>query len=191
MTADIRKIAVFVEETRSEMGRPVSPPIRKAAACAVLRNPFAGAYADDLSPLIDIGAEMGGLLGRKCMEALGIEPAEAESYGKAALVGEAGELEHAAAVLHPALGKPLRVAVGGGAAIIPSSKAIGGPGDIVDIPLGYKDSAYVRSHFDGMRIRLNDAPRAGEIVIAVAVTTGGRPLPRVGGLTVEQARTAQ
>ena len=186
MSADIRKIAVFVEETRSEMGQAVSPPTRKAAAVAVIRNPFAGRYQADLTELMDIGAELGGLLGRKCVDALGISAAEAESYGKAALVGENGELEHAAAILHPSLGKPLREAVERGAALVPSSKAIGTPGTVLDIPLGHKDAAYVRSHFDGMRVMLNDAPRADEIIVAVAVTDSGRPLARVGGLKADE-----
>lgn len=186
MTAAIRKIAVFVEEVRAEMGKAVSPPARKAAAVAVIRNPFAGRYVEDLAPLMEIGAELGGLLGRKCVDALGIPPDAAESYGKAALVGENGELEHAAAILHPLLGKPLREAVGKGAALVPSSKAIGAPGTVLDIPLGHKDAAYVRSHFDGMRVSLNDAPRADEIMVAVAVTDSGRPLPRVGGLKASE-----
>lgn len=182
MKADIRKITVFVEETVSEMGQPVSPPTRKAAAVAVIANPFAGRYVEDLTPLIEIGAELGGLLGRKCVAALGISPADAQSYGKAALVGEDGELEHAAALLHPSLGKPLREAVEKGAALVPSSKKRGGPGRPFDIPLGHKDAAYVRSHFDGMEVSIADAPRPDEIVIAVAVTDSGRPLARVGGL---------
>ncbi|GEO86649.1 MULTISPECIES: amino acid synthesis family protein [Alphaproteobacteria] len=186
MRAEIRKIVVFLEEVLSEAGRPVSPPTRRAAAVAVISNPFAGQYVEDLSLLIDMGAELGGLLAEKCVAALGIAPAQAESYGKAALVGEDGELEHAAALLHPAMGKPVRAALGGGAALIPSSKARGGPGEVLDIPLGHKDAAFVRSHFDGMRVRINDAPRPGEIVVAVAVTDSGRPLPRVGGLTADE-----
>jgi hypothetical protein len=186
VSAEIRKLAVFLEETHGEMGQPVSPPTRKAAAVAVIRNPFAGRYVADLAPLIAIGAELGGLLGRKCVEALGIAPPQAESYGKAAMVGEDGELEHAAAILHPALGKPLREAVEHGAALVPSSKKRGGPGQVLDIPLGHKDAAYVRSHFDGMEIWLNDAPRAGEIMVAVAVTDSGRPLARVGGLKASE-----
>ena len=182
MSAEIRKITVFIEETLSEMGQIISPPTRKAAAVAVIANPFAGRYVEDLAPLIDIGAELGGLLGSKCVEALGISPAQAESYGKAALVGEDGELEHAAALLHPSLGKPLREAVEKGAALVPSSKKRGGPGRPLDIPLGHKDAAYVRSHFDGMEVSLADAPRPAEIMVAVAVTDSGRPLARVGGL---------
>jgi len=188
MQAKIRKIAVFLDETHLEMGQPVSPPTRRAAAVAVIENPFAGRYERDLTLLMEIGAELGDLLGRRCVEALGIEPARAESYGKAAMVGENGELEHAAAILHPKLGAPLRMAVEKGAALVPSSKKMGGPGQALDVPLGHKDAAYVRSHFDGMEVRLNDAPRAGEIMVAVAVTDSGRPLPRVGGLTAAEAQ---
>ena len=187
MSADIRKIATWVEETHREIGQQISPPTRKAVAVAVIKNPFAGSYSEDLTPLMDIGAELGGLLGDKCVAALGITPAQAESYGKAAMVGEGGELEHAAAILHPKLGAPLRVAVEKGAALVPSSKKMGGPGQVLDVPLGHKDAAYVRSHFDGIEVRLNDAPRAGEILVAVAVTDSGRPLPRVGGLTHAEA----
>ena len=168
------------------MGQTISPPTRKAAAVAVIANPFAGRYVEDLTPLIEIGAELGGLLGRKCVEALGISPAQAESYGKAALVGEDGELEHAAALLHPSLGKPLREAVEKGAALVPSSKKRGGPGRPLDIPLGHKDAAYVRSHFDGMEVSLADTPRPAEIMVAVAVTDSGRPLARVGGLKASE-----
>ncbi|THF93457.1 MAG: amino acid synthesis family protein [Sulfitobacter sp. SK025] len=187
MSAEIRKIAVWVEETHREIGQTISPPTRKAVAIAVIQNPFAGSYSQDLTPLMDIGEELGGLLGDKCVSALGITPAQAESYGKAAMVGEGGELEHAAAILHPKLGAPLRKAVEKGAALVPSSKKMGGPGQVLDVPLGHKDAAYVRSHFDGIEVRLNDAPRGREILVAVAVTDSGRPLPRVGGLTHAEA----
>lgn len=180
--ARIRKIVTVVEETMREMDRPVDPPTRRAAAIAVIANPFAGSYQEDLEELVAIGEELGGLLGRKCVEALGIAPSQAQSYGKAAMVGENGELEHAAAILHPRLGKTLREAVERGAALVPSSKKISGMGQPLDIPLGHKDAAYVRSHFDGMEVRINDAPRANEIMVAIAVTDSGRPLPRVGGL---------
>ena len=187
MRADIRKIAVWIEETHREAGRTVVPPTRKAVAVAVIANPFAGRYQADLSALIEIGEELGGMLGQCCVQALGITPAQAQSYGKAAMVGEAGELEHAAAILHPKLGAPLRLAVEKGAALVPSSKKMGGPGQVLDVPLGHKDAAYVRSHFDGVEVRLNDAPRAGEIMVAVAVTDSGRPLARVGGLSHGEA----
>lgn len=187
MTAQIRKIAVNVEETHTEIGRTISPPTRKAVAVAVIANPFANTYQEDLSELMEIGAELGEVLGRRCVEALGITPAQAESYGKSAMVGENGELEHAAAILHPKLGAPLRKEVEKGAALVPSSKKMGSPGQVLDVPLGHKDAAYVRSHFDGIEVRLNDAPRANEIMVAVAVTDSGRPLPRVGGLTSGKA----
>jgi hypothetical protein len=187
MRAQIRKLAVTVEETHTEAGRAVVPPTRKAVAVAVIANPFAGRYAEDLSDLIEIGAELGALLGSRCVAALGIEPGQAQSYGKAAMVGEAGELEHAAAILHPKLGAPLRLAVEKGAALVPSAKKTGGPGQPLDVPLGHKDAAFVRSHFDAIEVRLNDAPRAGEILVAVAVTDSGRPLARVGGLTHAEA----
>lgn len=185
--ANIRKIVTVVEEVLTEMGQPVSPPTRRAAAIAVIENPLAGRYQADLENLMQIGEELGGLLGERCVAALGITPAEAQSYGKAALVGENGELEHAAAILHPRLGKPLRAAVEKGAALVPSNKKRGPMGHPLDVPLGHKDAAYVRSHFDGMEVRVTDAPRADEILVAVAVTDSGRPLPRVGGLTHEEA----
>ncbi len=187
MKAKIRKLTVTVEETLSEMGREIMPPTRKAVAVAVIENPFAGRYVEDLGELMEIGAELGGLLGERCVLALDITPEDAESYGKSAMVGENGELEHAAAILHPKLGAPLRKAVEKGAALVPSSKKMGSPGQVLDVPLGHKDAAYVRSHFDGIEVRLNDAPRANEIMVAVAVTDSGRPLPRVGGLEAKDA----
>ncbi len=187
MKVKIRKLVVTLDETRQEMGRSIDPPTRRAAAVAVIANPYAGRYAEDLTELVEIGAELGDLLGRRCVAALGVDPSATESYGKAAMVGEGGELEHAAAILHPSMGKPLRAAVEKGAALVPSSKKMGGPGQPLDVPLGHKDAAYVRSHFDGMEVRVNDAPRAGEIMVAIAVTDSGRPLPRVGGLKAEEA----
>ncbi|TPQ49404.1 peptide synthetase [Prosthecomicrobium hirschii] len=188
MSAKIRKLVVQLDETLTEMGRTVSPPVRRAVAAAVIENPFAGVYQEDLSELIAIGEELGGLLAARCVAALGIPGDRAEGYGKAACVGEDGELEHAAALLHPKMGTPVRKVLGKGAALIPSSKKRGGPGTVLDVPLGHKDAAYVRSHFDGVEIRIADAPRAREIVVAVAVTDGGRPLPRVGGLTKHEIK---
>lgn len=182
----IRKLITLIEETRREMGQSVEPPTRKAAALAVIENPYAQSNADDLSLLIDIGEELGGLLGQAAVSALGIPPNAAESYGKAAIVGEGGELEHAAALLHPKFGKLFREAVGGGAALIPSAKKMGTAGTPIDVPLGHKNAAFVRSHFDAMEVHVSDAPRRGEIVVAVAVTDSGRPRPRVGGLTKDQ-----
>jgi hypothetical protein len=182
----IRKLLTIVDETHQEAGQTVRPPTRKAAAIAVIWNPCAGHQATDLSELIDLGETLGALLGERAVAALGIAPADAQSYGKAAIVGEDGELEHAAAILHPKLGAPLRRAVQQGAALVPSAKKRGSMGTGIDVPLGHKDAAFVRSHFDAMEIRVPDAPRRDEIVVAVVVTDSGRPLPRIGGLTVDQ-----
>jgi hypothetical protein len=186
MSAEIRKVVVSVDETRIEAGRRIDPPTRRAVACAVIRNPFAGRFVEDLTPLIDIGAELGDLLTRRCLAALGVGPERAESFGKAAVVGEGGELEHAAAILHPKMGAPVRAALLRGPALIPSAKKQGGLGTAIDVPLGHKDAAYVRSHFDAVEARVADAPRADEIAVFIAVTDSGRPLPRVGGLTKDQ-----
>lgn len=186
MPAVIRKIVLLLDETHREMGRAIAPPIRRVVAGAVIENPCAGRYVEDLADLIAQGEELGGLLAERCVAALGISGVEAHSYGKAAIVGEAGELEHAAALLHPKMGAPIRRVLGTGAALIPSAKKSGGPGTAIDVPLGHKDAAFVRSHFDAIEARVPDAPRAGEIAVFVAVTAGGRPLPRIGGLTLEQ-----
>jgi hypothetical protein len=188
MPAQIRKLIVQVDETRLEAGRRIEPPTRKAHAMAVIANPCAGRYVENLDELIAIGEELGGLLGERCVAALGIPPSQAQSYGKAAIVGESGELEHAAAILHPKLGAPLRKAVEKGAALVPSAKKRGGLGTAIDVPLGHKDAAFVRSHFDAMEARVSDAPRADEIVVAVVVTDSGRPLPRIGGLQVDEIK---
>jgi hypothetical protein len=182
----IRKLLTVVEETHQEGGEAVSPPTRKAAAIAVIGNPGAGLRSADLAELIELGERLGGLLGERAVAALGISGADAHSYGKAAIVGEDGELEHAAAILHPKLGAPLRRAVDKGAALVPSAKKRGPMGAAIDVPLGHKDAAYVRSHFDAMEIRVPDAPRRDEMVVAVVVTDSGRPRPRIGGLTVAE-----
>ena len=169
MSAVIRKIVTVVEETHIEMGKAIAPPTRRAAAIAVIENPFAGHYVEDLAADRDRrGAR------RAPVEARGRRARhrrrQAQSYGKAAAVGENGELEHAAAILHPKMGAPVRKVLCEGAALIPSSKKRSGPGTTLDIPLGHKDAAFVRSHFDGMEVQINDAPRANEIMVAVAVT---------------------
>lgn len=188
MKAKIRKLVVQIDEIHREMDRAVEPPTRKALAMAVIENPCAGRWVENLDELTAIGEELGGLLGQRCVQALGLQPGQAQSYGKAAIVGEAGELEHAAAILHPKLGAPLRAAVEKGAALVPSAKKQGGVGTAVDVPLGHKDAAFVRSHFDAMEARIGDAPRANEIVVAVVVTDSGRPLPRIGGLQVSEIK---
>ena len=188
MSAIIRKIVTVVEETHLEMGRAgrAADPARrgdrgdrKSLCRPICRGPLA---ADrDWRGTRRIAVEEGGRGARH-------RGAKAQSYGKAAAVGENGELEHAAAILHPKMGAPVRKVLGKGAALIPSSKKRGGPGTTLDIPLGHKDAAFVRSHFDGMEVQINDAPRANEIMVAVAVTDSGRPLPRVGGLTIAEIK---
>jgi len=181
---DIRKIVTTVEEIRLEAGRRVDPSIKRVVTAAVLHNPFSGRFEEDLTPLIEASVEIGATISRIAVAALGGAPVH--SYGKGGIVGTKGELEHVAAMLHPEFGAPLREAVGGGKAIIPSAKKRGGPGVTLDIPLHYKDAAFVRSHFDAVELRIADAPGEDELVIAVAVTDGGRPLPRVGGLRVAE-----
>ena len=181
----IRKIVTILEETHQEGGQDIDPPTRKAAAIAVVANPYAGKHQVDLEVLIDLGERLGWILGKRAVALLGIEPHQAQSFGKAAIVGEDGELEHAAAILHPKMGAPLRRAVEKGAALVPSAKKRGGMGTAIDVPLGHKDAAYVRSHFDAMEIRVPDAPRRDEIVVAIVVTDSGRPLPRIGGMELK------
>lgn len=182
----IRKLLVTVEDVLLEMGRPVTPPIRRAVAMAVIENPYAGRYFDDLGGLIEIGEKLGALLAERAVAVLGVPGDRLQSFGKAAIVGEAGELEHAAAILHPKFGAPVRAALGKGPALIPSAKKRGGPGTTIDIPLGHKDAAFVRSHYDAIEARVPDAPFRDEILVCLALASGGRPLPRVGGLTVDE-----
>ena len=184
----IRKICTIVEETFADGTVRLSTPTRKAAAAAVFTNPFAGKYQEDLSLLIQWSEELGELLTKKAVAALGLAPEKIHSYGKGAIVGTNGELEHCAAIMHPALGKPMRANVGGGKALIPSAKKLGYPGVAIDVPLGYKDAAFVRSHFDAMEVRVPDAPRDNELILVVVVTDSGRPAARVGGLKVEEVK---
>ncbi len=176
----IRKIVTVVEETRRELGRPVEPATRQAAAIAVIANPYAGVYDETLEELQAAGAELGALLVGRAIDALGIDGAAVDSYGKAAIVGENGEREHAAAVMHPRMGKPVREIVGPAKSVMPSTKKIGGPGTAIDCPLHHKDEIWTFSHFDAMQVSVADAPRADEIVVVVAVGDSGRPFHRVG-----------
>lgn len=185
---EVRKYVTLVEEIHREGFRVVETPQRRAAAVAVIKNPFAGRFVEDLTPLIDMGEELGGILGTMAVKALGCHPDEVEGYGKGAIVGENGEREHAGAILHPKLGTPFRKAVGGGKALIPSAKKLGGMGTEIDVPTHYKDAAFVRTHFDAMAVRIPDAPMADEIVVALVVTQSGRPHPRIGGLTMAEAK---
>lgn len=183
---EIRKVVCSVEEIQYEGFMALDKPVRKCSVAAVIRNPFAGQYVEDLSLLTEYGEYLGGYLSAIAVRALGGDPVH--SYGKGAVVGLNGELEHAGAILHPKLGKPMRDAVGGGKAIIPSAKKVGPAGAALDVPLHYKDAAFVRTHYDAMEVRVPDAPKADEIVVAVVLTDGGRPHPRIGGLLADEIK---
>lgn len=185
---EIRKIVTVVEETHQDGEKVVEKPTRKAAAIAVIKNPFAGRYVEDLTELMETGEQLGAFLAERAVNALGIVKKDVQSYGKGAIVGAGGELEHAAAILHPRLGKPFREQVGGGKAIIPSAKKLGGIGTPLDVPVHYKDAAFVRTHYDAMEVRLADAPRGNEILVALVVTDSGRPHARIGGLQREEVK---
>lgn len=184
MAAEIRKIVTSIEEVKYEGFKEVEGGYRRCSVAAVIKNPFAGEYVEDLSALSDIGEELGATLSKIAAEYLGQE--NIQNYGKSAIVGLNGELEHAGAILHPKLGKPMREAIGGGKAIIPSAKKAGPAGTAIDVPLHYKDAAYVRTHYDAMEVRIQDAPKCDEIVVALAFSTAGRPHPRIGGLQVDE-----
>ncbi|HAJ05349.1 MAG TPA: peptide synthetase [Chloroflexi bacterium] len=179
---ELLKIQIVKEIVYSEGFRVLDKELNRVTCGAVIKNPYVNRFSDDLEDLVSIGEELGELLGMRAVDELEGDP---HSYGKAVIVGMNGELEHAAALMHPKLGGPLRKAVGGGMAIIPSAKKKGGPGTSIDVPLHYKDAMKVRSHFDAVEFRIADAPNNDEIVIVISVTNGGRPHPRVGGLEIE------
>lgn len=175
--AQIRKTMFIRERIEADFYGTPCDPITRVAAIAVLRNPLAGRFAEDLSALFDLGAEIGEML---AADAVAMLPGSPVSYGKAAIVGVAGEMEHGGAVIHPRLGKPMRAAVNGGAAVIPSNVKIGAPGTQIDIPLGHKDEPFSFDHFDTMTLQVADAPGPGEILMLLAFADGGRPVPRCG-----------
>lgn len=178
---DVRKTLLIRETIEADcFGKPCAPIVR-VAALAVVRNPLAGRFVDDLTPLFDMGGALGERLMEEAVEMLVGTPV---SYGKAALVGVAGDLEHGGAMIHPKLGKPMRAAVGGGKALIASNAKVGAVGSSIDLPLGHKDEAWSFSHFDTMTLTVGDAPRPDEIVLCMAVADGGRPHPRVGDAPV-------
>jgi Amino acid synthesis len=176
---EVRKTVVQVEETRRELDRAVEPPARKVVAAAVIHNPFAGRVVDDLAPLYELGAEVAALLAAGAVGALAAAPGEVSAYGKGAIVGVDGELEHAAAILHPRFGAPVRAAVGGGEAIIPSTKKVGAAGAPLVLPVTNKDDIWSFDEMDAAEIAIPDAPRPDEILVCLALATGGRPLHRV------------
>lgn len=185
-TIRIKRVLTFLDETRVADGRETVPPLRKAAAVAIIDNPFAGRFVQDLSPLTKASEAIGREV---CAIAMGLlAPDQAVSYGKAAVVGTNGEQEHGNAMLTTVFGNVMREAVGGGKAWISSMTKRAAPGAMIDIPLAHKDALYVRSHYDGMTLTLPDAPLANEIAIIAVYATRGRPNQRVGGLSVAQIK---
>jgi len=171
---EIRKIVVELEETHAAGGRSLEHPTRKVVASVVIANPFAGRYVEDVTPLVDLGADVGRLLAERAMAALGPD-AHVSAYGKGAIVGTDGELEHAAAILHPKFGGPVRAVVGGGPSIIPSTKLVGGPGTLLAMPIVNRDDIWSFDEMDAATVSIPDAPRAGEIVVSLVLAVGGRP----------------
>jgi hypothetical protein len=177
----LRKRVTIVEEILHEGGPPSARPLRRGAALAVIQNPFAGRYVEEIAPFMEPLKPFGLALARHLLEALGGDPALVEGYGKGAIVGAAGELEHGA-LWHVPGGYAMREILGDAKAIVPSTKKVGGPGARLDVPVTHINASYVRSHFDAMEVGLADAPRADEIVLALVMTTGPRIHARVGGL---------
>lgn len=183
----IRKMLVQVEEIFHEGGPPPAVPPRRGAVLAVIANPFAGSYVHDIQPFMDELKPVGEEMARRLLDALGGDPARIEGYGKGAVVGAAGELEHGALWHNPG-GYAMRRLLGEdrSRAIVPSTKKVGGPGTRIDIPITHANASYVRSHFDAIEVGIPDAPRAGEIVVILAMTTGPRVHARSGGLEASQ-----
>jgi hypothetical protein len=173
---DIRRLLVIKDVIYAEGGLPAMAPVTRVAACAVIANPLAGRAEEYLDQLIPFGEELGEMLVQEALKAL---PLPALSYGKAAIVGTSGDIEHGAAILHPRMGKPMRGAIGGGQAIIPSNVKIGAVGCTIDVPLGHKDDVWQFDQIDTIGVTVSNAPRPDEIVVIVALADGGRPRPRI------------
>ncbi|MCP3473329.1 amino acid synthesis family protein [Bradyrhizobium sp. CCGUVB1N3] len=184
MELNIRRTYALVENKSELAGQRVATPIRKVAVVAVLANPYVGRYVEDLTSLIEASVGLGASMGQMCMEALG--PYKAQSYGKGALVGLDGDAEHASALVTTAYANPIRDAIGGGKAWISSMVKLSPPGGLIDIPMNHKDDVYVRSHYDGMTIALQDTPMPDEIAIIFCMASHGRLNARVGGLTHDE-----
>jgi hypothetical protein len=182
----IKRLLTFLDEVRGADGRDVTPPLRKAAAVAIIDNPFAGRFVEDLSPLTRASEAIGREICAIAVRLLA--PDQAVSYGKAAVVGINGEQEHGNAMLTTVFGNVMREAAGGGKAWISSMTKRAAPGAVIDIPLAHKDALYVRSHYDGMTVMLQDAPQPNEIAIIAVYATRGRPNQRVGGLSASDIK---
>ncbi|AXK80707.1 amino acid synthesis family protein [Pseudolabrys taiwanensis] len=184
MTIHIRRSFAILEERQEEAGKRAAQPLRRVAAVAVVENPFAGRYVEDLKPMIEDSVALGHEMARIALAAFG--PHEVQSYGKGGIVGVAGEQEHANALLTTVFANPIRDAIGGGDAWISSFTKVGGPGTPIDIPMNHKDEVYVRSHYDGMSIVLPDAPMPDEVAVIFCIANRGRLNARVGGMTHEE-----
>jgi len=181
----VRKIAVMVEEIFHEGGPTPATPLRRGAALAVIANPFAGKYVENIQPFMDDLRPLGLEMSKRLVAALGGSPKAIEGYGKGAIVGAGGELEHGA-LWHAPGGYAMREVLGGAKAIVSSTKKVGGPGTRLDVPITHINASYVRSHFDAMEVGLNDAPRADEILLALVMSTGPRIHARAGGLKASE-----
>ena len=183
----IRKRALILEEIFHEGGPVSATPQKRAAALAVIHNPYAGKYVPDIAPFMDDLKPLGLDMAKSLVTALGGNPQHIEGYGKGAIVGQAGELEHGA-LWHVPGGYAMREVLGGAKAIVASTKKVGGPGTRLDVPITHINASYVRSHFDAMEVGINDAPRADEILLALVMTTGPRIHARVGGLKASEIK---
>ena len=183
----LRKRVIVVEEILHEGGVPPAQPLLRGAALAVIRNPFAGRYVEDIAGFMDDLNPLGVEMARRLLKALGDDPSRIQGYGKGAIVGSAGELEHGA-LWHVPGGYAMRAILGEAKAIVPSAKKVGGPGARLDVPVTHINASYVRSHFDAMEVGINDAPRADELLLALVMTTGSRIHARVGGLKASEIK---
>ena len=183
----VRKKLTCVEEIFHEGGPIASKPLRRAAALAVIRNPFAGSYVAQIESFMDDLKPLGLQMAKDLIAALGGNAKDVEGYGKGAIVGSAGELEHGA-LWHAPGGYGMRDVLGGAKAIVASTKKVGPPGTRLDVPITHINASYIRSHFDAMEVGINDAPRADEILLALVMTTGPRVHARVGGLKTSEIK---
>lgn len=177
----IRKIATAVEEIFHEGGPISANPPRRAAIMAVIANPFAGRYVEDIQHFMEDLKPLGLMMAERLLNVLGGDPKVIEGYGKGIIIGGAGELEHGA-LWHAPGGYAMREILGDAKAIVPSAKKVGGVGARLDVPVTHINASYVRSHFDSMEVGLNDSPRADEMVVVLVMTTGPRVHARAGGL---------
>ncbi len=184
---EVRKRVVSVEEIFHEGGPPSNVPVQRAAALAVLRNPYAGRYVEDIMPMIDDMKPLGLEMADQLIAALGGDPTIVEGFGKGAIIGENGELEHGA-LWHAPGGYSMRARLNDSKAIVPSTKKVGGIGARLDVPVTHVNASYVRSHFDAVEVGINDAPRANEMLVALVMTTGPRIHARAGGLAVSEIK---